>query len=321
LSRVCAIVLSQQSTFGLYAIAFIPTVHFWTTIPQKMIDLAKLNEILTQQNETFAKMLIPIITENKKIKLELQVLSAKLAVLMGEQDELYDGIDGVEDGGAEDDGGGGAKFKPVVNRKPHTYAQKVALPASTPIELRNRYIKLANHKEHMQLAEKAKNCVLVGVPEMDTDENTENADAILIEKILLDASIDSNTHLITTFRHGKAKMDKVGKAILGRNGLKLPRILKVKLDSEESREKLLMSFRRKRPDTLPNNTYMRRDYTQTELQVDWQLRQECRALNTKSGLHQFVVRDLQIVELKKAPHRPYNANDADKTCATAATGK
>jgi hypothetical protein len=43
---------------------------------------------------------------------------------------------------------------------------------------------------------------------------------------------------------------------------------------------------------------MRRDYTQIELQVDWQLRQECRDRNSKSGLHQFVVRDLRIIELK-----------------------
>jgi hypothetical protein len=271
-----------------------------------MIDQAKLHEILKQQNEVFAEMLAPIITENKKIKSELQVLSAKLAVFMGEQDELYEGLNGFEDGSAEDGGGDGVKFKPVVYRKSRTYAQMAALPASTPIELRNRYTKLEDHKEHIQLVEKAKNCVLVGVPEMDTDENTVNADAILIDKILLDAAID-NTQLIANTRHGKAKLHMDGAPKVDKNGRKLPRILKVKLDSEEARERLLKSFRLNRPDTLPSNAYIRRDYTQTELQVDWQLRQECRARNIKSGLHQFIVRDLRIVELK-GQHRPYNIN-------------
>jgi hypothetical protein len=95
----------------------------------------------------------------------------------------------------------------------------------------------------MQLAEKAKNCVLLGVPEMDTDKNTENIDAILIDRILLDAAID-HTHLIANFRHGKPKLDN--------HGQNRPRILKIKLDSEEAREKLLKSFRLSRPDTLPS---------------------------------------------------------------------
>jgi hypothetical protein len=41
--------------------------------------------------------------------------------------------------------------------------------------------------------------------------------------------------------------------------------------------------------------------------VDWQLRHECRTPNTASGLHQFIVRDLRIVE-RKGQRRPYNIN-------------
>jgi hypothetical protein len=271
-----------------------------------MITEMQLKELLDEQTKAFEKMLAPIFTENKKIKAELQVLSAKLAVFMGQEDELYDEIESVEDG----DGNRG-KFKPVVNRKARSYASKVALPASTPIDLRNRFIRLEDHKEHLLLTEKSKNCVLVGVPEMDTDKSTENADQTLLTTILLNAEVKEES-VTDSFRHGESKLAKDGK--------KLPRILKIKTNSEETRELILRSFRSNRPDTLPSKVYMRRDYTQTELQVDWQLRQECHKRNTKAGLHQYIVRDLQIVELKKTPYRPYNAS-ADKTSATAVKEK
>jgi hypothetical protein len=170
-----------------------------------------------------------------------------------------------------------------------------ALPASAPISLRNKYQKLEDQKEQLQLAEKAKNCVFVGVPEMDSDVNTENNDETLIHMIMLNANLKPEC-AVKVFRHGKKTQGK-------------PRILKIKMDCEETRESLLKSFRHNRPDTLPKNAYMRRDYTHTELQVDWQIRQECRERNTKSGLHQFVVRDLRIIELK-GELKPYNARPA-----------
>jgi hypothetical protein len=52
-------------------------------------------------------------------------------------------------------------------------------------------------------------------------------------------------------------------------------------------------------DIILSDTYIRPEtnYTKAVIQLDLQLQKECRQRNERSGLHQFVVRDLHIVEL------------------------
>jgi len=264
-----------------------------------MITFEEVEKLFEEQNKAFAKLLSdkidPLIAQNQLIIAENQILKRKVGILSAHVESLtgeniFDTSADLFDQHESDENVKYATIEP--HKKKRSYAAVAALPASTPISLRNKYQKLEEQKEQLQLAEKAKNCVFVGVPEMDSDVNTENYDKTLMHTIMLNADLKPEC-AIKVFRHGK-KTD--GK----------PRILKIKMESEEARESFLKSLRHNRPDTLPKNAYVRRDYTQTELQVDWQLRHECRERNTKSGPHQFLVSDFRIIELK-GELKTYNA--------------
>jgi hypothetical protein len=60
--------------------------------------------------------------------------------------DFFDENDGEEDG---------VRIKPVESRKKGLFAAVAALPASAPISLRNRFQKLEDQKEQLQLAEEA----------------------------------------------------------------------------------------------------------------------------------------------------------------------
>ena len=86
-------------------------------------------------------------------------------------------------------------------------------------------------------------------------------------------------------------------------GRKRPRILKVSFRDKKSRDTFLFNFRKAivRIPSIPKSISVRRDMTQQELSILYELRKQAYLKNQAEGLFKYVVVDLSIITLKN-PH-------------------
>ncbi len=203
-----------------------------------------------------------------------------------------------------------------------TYAQVSARSApvtarrdSVSISLQNRFQCLEALKEKEELQEKKQFAVVVGLPEAASEDSNEDSaedsaknDELVVKSVLQKEGIDQDS-FIRAFRHGKIREKKT-------------RILKVELDSCETRDKLIKAFRGKsRPEELRTWGHCRRDMTASERFRDRQLRTECHQLNLKEGKRKWIVRDLKRIQAKSPwPDYKVKVKDEQEMEAVAAQG-
>jgi len=172
------------------------------------------------------------------------------------------------------------------------------VPSKASFEHQSRFGALNALKEFSTLEEKSKNVVIVGLPELADDAATNSADENLCQEVFRNANLDATNCQVQ--RHGKK--------VPGRH-----QIVKILTDSKDIRDRVLKAFRQFRPSALPKTAYVRRDMTPTELEHDRLCKQECYELNKKEGKRRFIVRDLNVIELKKEHWEDFRAGNPTPT--------
>lgn len=174
---------------------------------------------------------------------------------------------------------------PTANQK-ETYAQVVA----ANIDLQ-RY------------PEKSSQAVICNISESDDPKTTEETDRAALKTLFQATSLKKKFENgeIKWFRHPKEKpRDSKGRG----------RPIKVKLPSQQDQVTFIREAEKIRHTTFVDqpHVFVRRDYTPRELDIDRDLRKECGKRNKECGLIKFVVRDLEIYEIKKPRHKVLNEN-------------
>ncbi|MCP4486063.1 MAG: hypothetical protein GY820_01890 [Gammaproteobacteria bacterium] len=149
----------------------------------------------------------------------------------------------------------------------------------------------AREKDQCQKAEKAKNAVVVGLPENED----ENGDFEMVSKLCSAANINLDK-LSKTVRHGRVNENRA-------------RILKCYFTDESTRNSFLRQFRSvfRSVAGFGGHVFCRRDMTDRERQFDFELRQECRQRNDQEGWQRWTVRDFEIFE-RRPPLSSSNRN-------------
>lgn len=173
-----------------------------------------------------------------------------------------------------------ATLEQNTNDKPaHAYGEPPSYAAIT-----RTILQVVNDADKAK--EKSCRAVIERLPEKATETETKESDTKTLEKIA-NAS-EKEFKIITDDSH------RSGPTRPGRN-----RILKVQFSTQKERDTFLRSFRssvKKCPEVHQKIT-ARRDMTDTELKLLYNLRRQCFEQNQKSGLFRYIVQDLEIKEL------------------------
>ncbi|KAI1696800.1 hypothetical protein Ddc_20135 [Ditylenchus destructor] len=167
------------------------------------------------------------------------------------------------------------------NEKPgHAYGEPPSYAAIT-----RTILQVVNDADKAK--EKSCRAVIERLPEQATDSETEESDKQTLEKV---ARASEKEYQIIS-----EKCHRSGPKREGRN-----RILKVQFQSQKERDIFLRSFRSsvKKCPNVNQKITARRDMTDTELKLLYDLRRQCFELNAKSGLFKYIVQDLEIKELQ-----------------------
>ncbi|VDN58160.1 unnamed protein product [Dracunculus medinensis] len=138
-------------------------------------------------------------------------------------------------------------------------------------------------EEYFEKKEKEPCLVGINIPEKSKDDESATADRLLSENIVVAAGF--KTEFIKEVCHH------------GRKGIGRPRVLKIRLEDKH----MAMSVLRNKDvrSIVPPGSFLRKDLTKRELLLDKQLRKECYTRNQSLNLKKYVVRNLQIVELRQ----------------------
>ncbi|KHN76791.1 hypothetical protein Tcan_14089 [Toxocara canis] len=150
------------------------------------------------------------------------------------------------------------------------------------------------HMGRNELDEKNKRAVFIGIPHEATEKDTKEED----EKMLREAiTACNNQQLSESYANGHITTKRHPNYRAGPKGY---RPLKVMFESQIHHDIFLRSLRRNGPSKMQSlpHSYVRRDYTADELKYDRILRRTAGQENQKLGVTRFVVRDLQIIQLK-----------------------
>uniref|UniRef100_A0A0N4W2Z7 SAM domain-containing protein n=1 Tax=Haemonchus placei TaxID=6290 RepID=A0A0N4W2Z7_HAEPC len=176
-----------------------------------------------------------------------------------------------------------------------------SLQSSNPVDQNLLYSTLVKVKADSEKIEgKLRRITRVGIGEQ--------ADEVSTKKIRTGTSRKNNAH-----RHPPVKPRNQG----GRD-----RFIKIEVPSSAMKDKLLRHMKSGRQSLTRRfvHSYARRDYTVEELELDRSLRKQAGLANAKVGKLQYVVRDLQIHQLKNARHLPYRSPTSSSKSAKVSSG-
>lgn len=156
---------------------------------------------------------------------------------------------------------------------------------------------LAAQRDLRKYPEKETQVVLCNLPESDDPQETNKADRAALSALFQETSMKEKFEKgqIEWYRHPKDKP---------RNSKTRGRPLKIKLENPQSQVHFLKEADRARRTVFPTqpHIFVRRDLNPTELKIDADLRKECGIKNSECGVVKFVVRDLEIYEIKNPKH-------------------
>lgn len=142
--------------------------------------------------------------------------------------------------------------------------------------------------------EKNSQAVICNVPESDDPKETEEADRAALKALFQATSLNDGweSGKIEWFRHPKESP---------RDSTRRGRPIKVKFPSQQDQVTFLREADKARRTIFSEepHIFVRRDFTPRELEIDRELRKECGKRNNECGMVKFVVRDLEIYEIKK----------------------
>lgn len=146
--------------------------------------------------------------------------------------------------------------------------------------------------------EKSTQAVICNIPEHDTPEETDDADIAALKTMFQATSLKEKWDKgeVQWFRHPKDAP---------RDSKRRGRPIKVKLASQQDQETFIKEANKVRHSTFTDqpHLFVRRDLTPKELEIDSELRRECGKRNQQLGLIKYVVRDLEIHEIKNPKHK------------------
>ncbi|VDO81592.1 unnamed protein product [Haemonchus placei] len=207
----------------------------------------------------------------------------------------------------------------IISRLDALEERVTSLQNSSPLDQNLLYSTLVKVKADSDKIEgKLRRITWVGIGEQADEHSTKKFDQEALREVILSSGDDElieefSKGRITAHRHPPVKPRNQG----GRD-----RIIKIELPSSAMKDRLLRHMKSGRQSLTRRfvHSYARRDYTVEELELDRSLRKQAGLANAKVGKLQYVVRDLQIHQLKNARQLSHRGSTSFSESAKASSG-
>ena len=220
-----------------------------------------LSEVLKEWREERKELL-------KEVRMEREASRKLMEEMIGMQREMITLMKGKQ-------------WNQVVQGQSSREAPPISLPALTSTIVTAMR---SSQKDSFQ----SNTAMLVGIPEMDTEQETMTNDTEIVDKLRENIGNDLD---LSGMVWSRPRIDK-----------RKTRMIELKFSSEELRDSFVMLASKKKTAvsiTDSHHVFIRREYSKMEIKLDRDLRRQAGIQNSDCGQMKYIVRDLSIVTL---PH-------------------